>query len=161
MLPVKPVLTYAQAKEPNAFAVSIFDAWLGMEHYGELDCDADEQRRRNERHNVFCRALRDQYEVFAIRRRGHNTNKRLVLREFSSNEEFLCYIDANEGGRPWRGFFLLAIPALGVIYEQHWDETNIVWCHSASGAVAFRLLAESVGLHALQFRGEGPAQSIK
>jgi len=161
MLPVKPLLTDARPKEPNAFAVSIFDAWLGIERYGELDFDADEQRCRNERHNALCRALRDQYEVFAMRRRGHNTSKRLVLREFSSNEEFLCYIDANECGRLWRGFFLLAIPALGVIYEQHWDETNIVWCHSASGAAAFRLLAESVGLHALQFRDWSPALSIK
>lgn len=135
----------------SAVAVSVFDGWLGPERYHELDCDPVEQSRRNARHNDLCFALRRQYEVFAIRCRGRRANRRVVFRRFVSDEEFLGYVDANDRARTSKQFFVLAVPALGLIYEQHWDDTNIAWCTQADGVERLRDLAKQAGLHLFSF----------
>ncbi len=135
----------------SAVAVSVFDGWLGPKRCHELDCDPVEQSRRNARHNDLCFALRRQNEVFAIRCRGRHANRRLVFRRFVSDEEFLGYVDANDMARTSNEFFVLAVPALGLIYEQHWDDTNIAWFTRADGVECLRDLANQAGLHLFRF----------
>ena len=68
-----------------------------------------------------------------------------------SDAEFQEYVDANDMGRTSRQFFILAVPALGLIYEQHWDDTNIAWLARADSLEQFRDLATQADLHLLTF----------
>ena len=142
----------AESIQRSAVAVSVFDAWLGPERYHELECDSAEQARRNDSHNKLCFALRRQYEVFAVRCRGRHANRRAVFRRFVSDNEFQEYVDANNRDRNSQQFFVLAVPALGLLYEQHWDDTNIAWLARADSVEHLRDLAAQAGLHVLSFK---------
>lgn len=134
-----------------AVAISVFDAWLGPERYHELECSPAEQSRRNTRHNNLCLKLRRERKVFAVRCRGRCPNRRAVFRRFVSDTEFQEYVDANDMDRTSKNFFVLAVPALGLIYEQHWDDTNIAWLNSADSVEHLRDLAMQADLHLLNF----------
>jgi hypothetical protein len=150
-VPAKRFLLRPKPTRDTAIAVSVFDAWLGPERYSELTCDTAEQRRRNMRHNDLCVALRGRYDVFAIRRRGRYANRRLMFRHFESDGAFQKYVDANDMARTANQFFALAVPALGLIYEQHWDDTNIAWFTHPDGLQSLAQLASEVGLYVLSF----------
>ena len=150
-VPARRYLAHPRPTSETAVAVSVFNSWLGPERSSELDCDDVEQARRNARHNALCSAMRERYEVFAVRLRGRGGSRRVVLRGFTSDADFHRYIDASDRSRTSNQFFVLAVPTLGIIYEQHWDDTNIAWVTHAEGAQQLRELAAISGLHVLTF----------
>ncbi|CAN5799374.1 hypothetical protein BH09VER1_BH09VER1_48620 [soil metagenome] len=155
-LPVEAYVEHVQGDkmlpEPDqAFAVSVFDAWLGKARYHELDCDEAEQARRNEQHNNFCHLLRENYEVFAIRWSEVGEPAVPILYEFSSEAEFQKFTDAHDIERSGSDFFILAVPALGCIYDQNWDDTNVLWFSPQTGTRCLEELISRAGLHIIQY----------
>lgn len=135
-----------------AFAISAFDAWLGPKRYHELDCDDAERFRRDERLNELCRLLRERFTVLAIRFRDFEESDIPIVYEFSSDAEYLEFVDAHDGERSGSEFFVLVIPELACVYEQHWDFTNILWFSPATDLVRLRELISQAGLHVIEFR---------
>jgi len=131
---------------PRKF-VSIFDRWLGKENYGQLDCKNDAERaERNERLLSHWEMIFERTPVFMLNETG-------VLTEAVNRESF--FSKCEYGG--WKGsadFVFVLLPALGAYYQEHWDDTNVVWYSDIKKAQPLFDWAIASGLHTLEDRRE-------
>ena len=127
-------------------AISVFDRWLGKKNLHLLDCKDDAERQdRNRRMLALWMAIYDSYDVLCRTK----TDDFEPTRDRTEYETACAY----DGDRPSNEFQCILIPERSAIYYENWDDTNVLWYMDRKDIVPIIELAETCGLHAIEFAG--------
>lgn len=138
---VERILSY-EIEEPSYARkfVSVFDGWLGEDHYHLLECrDEIERQERNNKLLSHWELIIDRTPVFFLNEKGH-------VHQSTDRHAFLAwcqYSDTKED------FAYVLLPAIGAYYKEDWEDTNVVWYSDRKKAQPLFDWANECGLHVL------------
>ena len=129
-------------------AVSIFADWLGAENLSQLDCHSLEEREeRNRKLLDLCAKCYDSTVIYTLHRDPSEPDK---LTKVTNRETFLAKC-AWSGEKTSQDFFVLFLPEFGAIYQESWDDTNILWYREENLIGPLLSLVYECGLHILRY----------
>lgn len=133
--------------------ISVFDHWLT--HAEAWDYLYDISRSDSEKFNKllhgFSVSLVQSSESYLVKLRGRHSKKVPVFKEFTSIDSMLQKLTPKPHlFSPW-GRFVLIFPKLNTVYFENSDFTHVVYYKSEKDLDFFKAVAESSGLHVLQF----------
>jgi len=103
--------------------LSVFDHWLNEEEAKVLINDNLDYDNRLHR---FCSFLVEEYDTYAVRRRGRYKNK-IVLSSFVNDEMATSYVAPLNFMLPMKFRFILLVPELKLIYLEGSDYTHFLY----------------------------------
>jgi hypothetical protein len=122
--------------------ISIFDHYLELEEARELidSVVPAERTRRDVLWHAFNRRLIESTPCYGFKWVRAGKPKFLQPRSRQQLLEKLCCPEPRE---------VLALPTFGCIYQQYWDDTNLLYFKDATRVQPFVRLAAQCGLHVL------------
>ena len=124
--------------------ISVFDDWLGSDRLHLLDCKSyDERNDRNRRLLAFWGEIYDGYCVLSRTDAG----------DFAAPANRDIYLDEcrYEPDRTSTEFQCIIIFDLLAIYQEHWDDTNVLWYSDRGRIKPLLQMATSCGLNVLEY----------
>lgn len=129
---------------PNVVRICIFDRYLDAGEAIELidNVSPSERERRNHIWRNFNEMLVNQTRCFSFKWRSRT---RPIFREPKSTGALLTAMDPSQQPRLW-----LLLPEYRALYEQSWDDTNLLYCGEKGDLDSVIHLAKKAGLYVLK-----------
>jgi len=128
----------------NAARITIFDHYLNVEEVVNLldNVDSIERYRRDEIWRTFNKLLVTSSPCYYVK--WVKSPQRLLFKEPSSIDKLLVAMEPSDN----RGL-LLAFPELGVLYQQYWDDTHLLYFLNKDAIQPLMDIARKSGLNVL------------
>ena len=148
---IDKVLAVEETDNYSYLAVSVFDHWLDQGEANRLLSNVSncEQKLRDEKFDQLSRIIISTTDVYNFTIKGKGAKSSIVFREFTSDkfkEEYMMsasnYVSSNL-------FFHVALPELGALYFESWDDTNVFYLRNDDHKDLIKSWANKCGLFCL------------
>jgi len=142
-----------QTEKYEFVAITVFDHWLSREDaeksFGS-QISEEEQEQRNNSFMRFRELLFNKTEVLTYRCKGRGSNRFVSFKAFTSINAGLEYTSPAISKGPYGRFFQVALPSLGAVYLENYDDTNLFYYKDKNTFEVINKWAKSCGLFCLK-----------
>ena len=132
-------------------AISIFDRWLEKDLH-LLDCKSVEEREeRNARMLCFWEAIFDLTSIYAFRRNYQQKSSPTVkLLRYTDKAKYIADC-VHHPDKTSDRFQFIILPEFQAIYQENWDDTNVLWFVFREKVEPLLQQAAKCGLFAVEY----------
>ena len=135
----------------NRVAISVFDRWLGKD-VSLLDCKTQgEREERNARMLCFWQVIFELTDVYTYKSSLQRAETRTV--EFMRYLNKASYLEdcAYKTDRTSDQFQFIVLPEFLAVYQEDWDDANVLWFVSREKVEPLLKRADDCGLFAIEY----------
>ena len=136
----------------SKIAISVFDRWLGIDNLHLLDCKSIEERvERDTRMLCFWNSVFESTNVYTYESSSQQADsQKITFMHYVEKESYLedCKSRPDKSSDQ---FQFIILPEFQAIYQESWDDTNIMWFVSRKKIEPLLEQVNACGLHVIEF----------